>query len=63
MFEGLTAWHERNPLLDAFCEGLDSPAPRSEATLEGSASEADAFSENSSTVPPLGREAEELKWY
>ena len=63
MFEGLTAWHERNPLLDAFCEGLDSPAPQGEATLEGFASGADVFSEDRRTAPPSGREAEVLRWY
>lgn len=63
MFEGLTAWHERNPLLDAFCEGLDRPDPESRDILEGFASGPDRTPEDRRTVSPLGREAEGLKWY
>ena len=63
MFEGLTAWHERNPLLDAFCEGLDSPAPRSEVTLEGFASESDVPSEDRRSASVADQETEALRWY
>lgn len=52
VFEELTAWHERNPLLDAFCEGLDNPDPRSTARFEGFAFETDVHSGNGRDASP-----------
>ena len=63
MIEGLTAWHERNPLLDAFCESLDDPNPRSAARLENFAFGVDVPSENEYVEPSANQEDEVLRWH
>ncbi len=63
MFEELTAWHERNPLLDAFCDGLDSPDPQSTARFEGFAFETDVPSESCREASPAHQQSEALRWY
>ena len=61
MIEGLTAWHERNPLLDAFCESLDDPNPRSAARLGNLAFGVEVPSENGHAASSANQEDEVLR--
>lgn len=63
MLEGLTAWHEKNPLLDAFCEGMDDPDPRGAFERKGFAPGTDTPSGDENAASFADPEAQALRWY